>query len=249
MIYKPNFSYFKNGEVVQFTDNALSILKANDPTALKVKHQYDHLEERFQTLKTLYILDQGNEITEEIKDYDSRRDDALIGINLNVDSYQKHFEEEKRQAGARLRALLDKYGRDLYKRSYPEETAGIRNMKEEIDGSPELTVAVDTLYLTAWFGELGRLNDRFDVKYLERNKAYAEAPKEKFADVRVETEAAFDELAKHLTAHSVISPGKAYNQVINELDQLVLSYNRAVEKRIGSSGGDEGATGDSPFTE
>lgn len=232
---QPQFSYFKNAETVQFSDNILSILTANDPAALKVEIQVSLLDERFSALKKLFILDQGNAITKEIQDLDGRRDDALIGINANVDSYQKHYDEIKRKACEALRKLLDKHGRDLYKRSYPEETAGIRSMINEIETATSLTEAVATLGLTEWFAELKVSNDLFDTKYLERNEAYADAPKEKFAEVRKQTEAAYLDLVMHLSAHAVINPSDIYDRVIAQIDHLVESYNQITKNRQGST--------------
>lgn len=232
------FAHYKNAEFVQFTDNVLSIVRKNDPVTLKIEPQAGHLEERYNVLKKLFIIDQGNAITQEIQQYDAHRDNDLIGINLAVDAYERHFAEEKRKASALLRKLLDKYGRDLYKRSYPEETAGIRNMTDEIRKSPKLTAAVATLGLTEWFADLDQVNNLFDKKYLERNEAYAEAPKEKFADVRKETEEAYEEMIKHLNAHSVINPDKAYDKVIAQIDQLTKSYNQSARGGNSSSGPD-----------
>lgn len=234
---KPEFSYFKNGEFVQFTDQVLTILKEADPVTLKINPQVTTLKERFELLEKLYIIDQGNAITEEIKNYDDQRDNCLIGINLNVDSYKYHFQQEKRQASAKVRTLLNKYGRDLYRRSYPEETAGIRNMEKEVADKPELTTAIGILYLTDWFAELHVSNELFDEKYLERNKAYAEAPKEKFADVRKDTEKAYAEMAKHLNAHALITPSEANQQVISQIEQLAITYNQSVRNRIGNASG------------
>lgn len=230
----PRFSYFKNAEIVQFSDNVLSILRANDPAALNVAPQVSHLDDRFQTLRKLFLLDQGNAITKEIQDLYDRRDDALIGINANVDSYEKHFEEEKRQACEVLHKLLDKHGRDLYKRSYPEETAGVRSMVNELETTPVLTGAATMLHLVEWFAQLKVDNDLFDEKYLERNEAYADAPKEKFADVRSETEAAYTEMVKHLSAYSIINANEAYDRVTGQLSQLVDSYNQTVKNRQGA---------------
>lgn len=109
-------------------------------------------------------------------------------------------------------------------------------MEEEIDDNPVLIAAAEALGLTSWFNELKESNDLFDHKYLERNKAYAEAPKEKFADVRKETEAAYEEMDKHLSAHAVITPGAQYDQVINQINQLIATYNQNVNNRIGSDG-------------
>lgn len=234
MIQVPQFSYFRNAEIVQFIDNTISIVTTNDPTALNVLPQAELLSERFIVLERLFILDQGNEITKEIQALDGRRDNAQIGINANVDSFQKHFEEEKRQAAELLGKLLNKYGRDLHRRSYPEQTAGTRSMVNELQNTPALAAAAATLHLTEWFAELATANDLFDKKYLDRNEAYADAPKEKFADVRKETEAAYMELVKHLSAHAVITPGEAYDRVTGQLDQLVAAYNQTVKSRIGS---------------
>lgn len=232
----PRFNLFYKGEVVQFIKNVLSIFDGFDLEVLKLNAQVTALSTLFTLLEKLYILDQGNAITEEIKSLDQRRDDALIGINANVDSYLKHYTEEKRKAAAKLRALLDKYGRDLHKKSYPVETAGIRNLKSEIAGSAELTAAVETLGLTDWLAELDTVNELFDEKYLERNKAYAEAPKEKFAEVREEAEDAYLELARHLTAHAVVTPDPAYQELVDQINQLVATYNLNVQARIGGSG-------------
>lgn len=233
-MHKPNFSYYKNAEVVQFTDNVITIINKNDPPALKIAAQATALDSQFQELRKLFIIDQGNAITEEIQGLDSTRDDDLIGINLLVDSYQKHFDPEKIEAHKLLRALLDKHGRDLYKRSYAEETAGIRSMVNEVESTPALSTAAALLHLMEWFDHLKSVNDLFDQKFLERNEAYAEAPKENFSELRARTEAAYDELAKHLAAHAIISPSEAYDKVISQIEQLVASYNQTVKSRISS---------------
>lgn len=235
----PSFSKFKNAEFIQYCDNSLTIFRAHDTAGLNIAPQVTTFEELFRTLEQLFLLDQGNVITEELEDLDDERDDCLIGININVDSYEKHFEEAKRQAGILLRNLLDKYGRDLYKRSYPEETAGIRSMVNELETNASLTTAASTLHLTDWFAKLKAVNDLFDEKYLKRNKAYADAPKAKFADVRKETEAAFGQVQKHLSAHAILNAGPGYDSLINELDQLTQTYDQAINIRKSRRSDDE----------
>ena len=75
-------------------------------------------------------------------------------------------------------------------------------------------------------------NREFDRLFLERNKEYASAPREKMSDLRKTSEESIKELFNMINA-AVVFYGKKYEPLINELNSLVESYQTGIARRYG----------------
>lgn len=221
-----DLSRFRNTELLQFNHDALSIVLANDPAALKVTDQYNALQTVNETLKTLFITDRGNAITEEIIALDLRRDNAINGMMAYAQSSTYHFDATTNQAATVLNNYFGTYGSGLARQNYASETASLSNILSDLTNKPNLSAAAATLLLGDWLLELGTANTIFNQKYLARTTAYGAESLETMKAKRLEAANTFYDLRNNIDAYFTINKGaEPFAKATNELNALIAQYN------------------------
>lgn len=76
----------RNGEYIQFLTDTLNIVSKSNPQALNVSAQYEALRTATENVEKLFKISQTSLVTAEIEALDKRRDDAINGISLQVQS-------------------------------------------------------------------------------------------------------------------------------------------------------------------
>lgn len=225
------FTIFRNGEFLQFTKNVLSIVNKFDLATLKLTERVSTLTGATNELDNVFKPLQGEELTEELKTLDTRRDKALMGIKQYLVS-QTYREEENIVSAAE--ALLNNYvSHDdrIDKLPYQQETAIVNTMLDDWETKPVLSAAVNTLTLTDWVSLLKTLNGTFDTTYVERAKTSPEPAK--IFEKREAIRDAYYELTEDIEAYARISDNKeTYETIIQELNGLIDDYNTAANNRL-----------------
>ncbi len=249
MLIAPSLQNYRNGEFVKFIANSLTICSKYDLATLNLAEKHTALEQAHQSLKALFKVDRGSDLTKEIIRLDKERDSDFTGIIGIVELYaNNHYDETMVNAATSLLKVLESHGRSLVRLSYQQQTAAMEDIITRIEAGhvAELT----TLNLADWFAHMKNANDQFNVKFLERNQEYAQAPKEKLTAVREQTTNAYQELAKFINAYAVIGTTADYEPLINELNALINNYNAVVNRRkAGSSAEAEAENLDADFDE
>ncbi|MDX2302921.1 MAG: DUF6261 family protein [Microscillaceae bacterium] len=232
MLSTPDFRFFRNGEFIKFISNVLIISSRQDVAGLQIDKQVADLQQVHEVLIRFYKTERGNKLTQDIVDLDKQRDDAYMGLRGITFFYARyHHDESLRNQANSLLKVLDKHGSEVAKKSYQEQGAALDDIIQIIEASPELLKTLDTLRLTDWFTRMKSSHQAFDEKFLARNKVYAESPKEKFKSLREQSTQAYRELARFITAYATIGNAENYQDYINQLNQLVNSYNLTINNR------------------
>ena len=91
MIKGIDLGKLRNAELLQLMKNTASLVAANDTTVLNVVSQHTALVNQITGLETLFKISQSNDITQELFDIDTRRDNAITGIGLLIDGCMLHL--------------------------------------------------------------------------------------------------------------------------------------------------------------
>lgn len=233
MISTTNLHDLRNGELIAFLANLFGILDKTDQESSGLKGVVDKLRSLFNTLKELYKLERGSRITRSLIELDQLRDALFVALRMILGQHAKvHPDENLRPAAKALLEELEKYGPDLYRKSYQEQTTDMRSICETIDSKQNLLDGFAALSLDMYYTGMKTANEDFDQAYLERNGEYAQIPKEKMTELRTETEAVFANLAKRINAHMVLADDPAvYEAMAKEIDMLVTTYQDAAARR------------------
>lgn len=225
------FTLYRNGEFLQFMKNVLSIVTNYDLATLKLTERVTKLTEQTTELDNVFQPQRGEELTDELKELDARRDKALMGIKNYLVS--QTYREEVSIVNA-AEALLENYvSHDdrIDKLPYQQETAIANTMLKDWETKPVLSAAVTTLTLTDWVNLLKTLNETFDTTYVERAQTAPEP-----ANILAKREAirkAYNDLIDDVEAYARISDNKeAYETIIRELNGLIDDYNTAANSRL-----------------
>ncbi len=224
----------RNDEYIQFDTQILQVTNSYDPAGLKVKPQYDALNLKLVEIDGVYALIQKSMQTEPLEKADERRDKAIAGISMNVDSMLNHFKPELVAAAKLLRADLDKYDGNISRKTYNAETAVLTNIAEDWKTVPALTDAVNKLTLKEWLEELDIANKAFNDIYMLRNKESLNNPDQTLKDLRLQANDLYYELRDKLSAYANVNDfASPYDKVMKEWNSLIDDYNQTLATRQG----------------
>jgi hypothetical protein len=232
MINSIDFVKLRNGELLQFNSDFLSIVNLNNPATLNVVNAYTALLIINQSIEQLFKTDQSNPLTEELQNLDARRDDAINGITQVINGYTYHFDETIKAYANKLNEHLALFGTGIAKDNYQSETATLRNIITDWTDKPLLADAITALNLGSWKTELATANTNFAIKYLERTQDLGAVSYDTIKAKRLEAATAFYGLRNKIDAYFTISEGaEPYAKTINELNALIDQYNLLLTNR------------------
>lgn len=241
----PTLGHYRNGEFLQFMKNVLRVYQAFDTSTLLLADKVSVLQTATDAMDVVFQPQLAQELTPELFNLDTRRDKALMGIKIYLESQTYREESERLTAAQNLYANYISHGERIDKLSYQQETAVIDALLQDWSEGA-LLAAIQTLGLTDWVSLLTQLNQDFDAKYVQRAQ---QSPKP--ADIlqkRSVIKTAYEELTEDTVAYSRVAADKTpYLAIINGLNGLIDDYNLAVTQRLtGKSTDTEGSTVETP---
>jgi hypothetical protein len=236
MIASIHLVNLRNSEFLQFSEDFLGLVLLNDPRALKVQPQYDKFRTATDTINALFKADRGSLMTDELVLLDERRDTAITGITLHVQSLTYHFNPATRSLADVLAANLSNYDTGVAKQNYQAETAIISSILTDWTEKPALKAAISALNIADWQAELATANTAFNTKYLARTQELGAASPDTIKEKRQEATLAYYTLRDFISSHYTLNEGaEPYNKTVNELNAPIAQYNTLLAGR--SKGG------------
>lgn len=241
MIKSSNLIQLRNGEVMNFFSNALTVLNEADLETTGLKDEVTLLSAVYDTLRMHYKLERGSRITRSLVELDGARDTFFISLKgLLTFHAQGHPDPAKQAQAELLLKTLESHGTNLHRKNYQEETAGLLSIINTISQNTELTAAVAALNLEGYIEALKTTNTEFDEAYLERNSEYASIPKEKLAELREQAEDSFEKIVLRINANLLLADDPApFESLASQLDTLVQNYQDVVTRRRQGGGSAE----------
>ena len=233
MIKSSSLTNLRNGEVMNFFSNALTILNEIDLEKTGLLVEVTELSVVYDKLRMHYKMERGSRITRSLVELDGARDQYFISLRgLLTHHAQGHPDPTKRTQAALLLKTVESYGTTLHRKNYQEETAGIHSIINAVNQGILLTAAVKALHLEAYIEALQKTNTEFDEAYLERNSEYASIPKGKLAELRDKAEAWFEKIVLRINANLLLAKDKTlFEALASQVDTLVQNYQDVVFRR------------------
>ena len=231
----PHLTNYRNSEFIQFMIDIRDAVQTcnGQGDGLNLDTPLKDLIHAITSLKAAYRTGRGSELTKDIALIDNHRGQAVRGISMVLQGYANHYDLAISEAATRLLSHMSSYGPQIYNRNYHEETAIINNLVRYWQTDVELKEAVNTLRLTGWVSQLKSFNDEFNSLYLARAGEASDKPDITMEQARLEAAKAYRHLAGHIEAHAILHPGDAYDDLIENLNAFIESYNLTVVRRAG----------------
>lgn len=240
MIDLKNLSRLRNGEFIQLIDNLLTIVKDRQASSLNIQNQFNVLDSRFNLLTDSYTVIRKNDLSKTLADIDQKRDDLYLGLKSLIDSHAKYNPSDHIKDKAQsIFNILESYGARLIKMPYPEETAALKNIIEQLQDKQLENHINNTFHGDMYYNALITTNDRFDRLYVDRIKDYGAQDKENIKELRTEVEEALNEMVQRINAYIILEPSEHFIGAANEINAALDLYFNNLKKRSSSEPNEE----------
>ena len=178
--------------------------------------------------------------TEDIKNLDDQRDDALRAYLNALKAMLASPNAEKAQRAKYLQNIREKYALNPGD-EYMKETTAISQFVQEMEVNYQCEVGLNTTGLKDWFDDLKAKNAAFLAKMNERTAAQAWQQKGIVRETRLAAEAAYRDLVKLINAAAIMEmpEGFDWDSAINSLNAEIDHYKNILARKGSSASGEE----------
>ena len=185
--------------------------------------------------------------TEDLKNLDDQRDDALRAYLNMLKAMLASPNVEKAAKAKLLQNIRDKYALNPGD-EYMKETTAIAQFVQEMDTNYQAELARQATGLEEFYQALKSANTAFLAKMNERTEEQSYQQKGIVRETRLATEAAYRDLVKLINAMAIMEmpEGFYWDDVINSLNAEIDHYKNILARKGSNSGGGEDEGGDEP---
>jgi hypothetical protein len=219
--------------------NVVAIYGNYDTNALLLQARLQTLADATKALDDVFMAKTAHELTPELQALDMRRDKALMGIKLHLNSYSYSEDTETVKAANALMTNYLSHGDRIGRLSYQQATAVIDALLTDWRDNPILTASVNKLSINTWVSLLTQLNKDFNDMYITRAKTSVKPGQ--VDQKRLEMRSAYEDIIYDTMAFARVAADKnAYNDIIDGLNGLIANYNTSVTLRLASRNTENG---------
>lgn len=223
----------KNGEYIQFFNDVLTIVKAEDSVKKNLEDYFIPLSIQVLKLEKAFKI-HGNQLTAKIEEVDEKRDSAYIGLKGFVKGCLKHIDPILQSYAEDVMHVLLKYGLNIAKLNYQAETENLKLLVNELYTLESEKGILTQLGIIQWVNELKMYNEEFSTLYLKRNDSYAEIGLTSVTAGRNDANKLYSKMIELLDA-LIITKKDAFLFLVtrNKINALSHSYNEVISTRKG----------------
>ena len=178
-------------------------------------------------------------LTEDLKELDEARDNALGAYHEALLGLQRHPTEEKRTMARKLLLNYDTYKPDR-SQEYMKETELIDQMIKELETNYQLELALNGLGLMDYKNDLKQKNQQFKTVMAQRTAEGEYREKGAVAAARKEAEQKYQLLRMLVDVAAIYEGDSDYESFIRAVNAEVEHFKQILARKGGSSsGGDE----------
>lgn len=228
MITKFDLKLLNHGELINFFTNLKKITSKNPILTLTVINEL--LSELLEEMTSVYNKERGSRYTEDLREADQKRDLFFVAIVTILEQHRlTHPEPAMRETADQLLAVMLKHGKNLHRKNYVEETAGLNEISSTVDKNEDLFDLFTQLHLDGYFTALKNANIAFDDIFMHRNDEAAQRIESTVTLLRPKVEETFKKLASRINSFIDINednPTAAapYVQLAAEINALLDTY-------------------------
>jgi hypothetical protein len=219
-------------EFIQLMTDILAIVQKNDPVALQVTEPFNKLKALTNEIEALFKVQYGNEKSNELIVLDTRRDNAINGLQSIINGYTYHTNGQLKASALLLQNHLANFGSGIASDNYQSQTATIRNILDDYSSKPDLAAAIAGLQLEPWFDELAESNTLFAEWYLAPAAETGAASPDNIKGKRTEANNEWYALHDLISAYFTIKKGATpYGDTVAFINGLIEYYNNLIARR------------------
>lgn len=234
MINSANIHNYRIGESVQFLKYVLDLVERHDNKPQGIPEKTNNLRAVHTDYEAAYKNELRNKLTKQVEQLDNRRDYAELCLKNVAEGFMYHHRPEIKEAATKIVDTIAKYGDNIARLNYQEETPTLRRLVSEITSTPELMDAVNKLQLQETLQEIETANNEFENIYILRLQQNAAVTSKSAMELKKDAIAAYYDLVKIIEAHILILGIEPFKTLVAELNQLIESYNKIVDDRSSS---------------
>jgi hypothetical protein len=167
------FEELRNVEFVWVVPHIVTIVKES-PLASKLDKRLNGVISCLPDLGKIEAQERKWHESKQINEAEHARDDYVNTLIRVERAYSRVVIPEYEEASKQLTALFDKHKRDIATDTNIGETQRIYNLVEDVERTPALLNALNTLALTPVYKLMKEANSRFDELWKQRNKDLSE---------------------------------------------------------------------------
>lgn len=229
MIKSTNLRSLWSLEFFQVITNILIYLKGEKseeekPGDAKVEPLVAELEEGMKVLDEKLVIARGNELTEKLLKSDTVRDIALRGLYNLLKLYEHFPDEEKSDAAVHLLKEIDKYGKEIDRMNYAQESGALNNILPDM-AKEENVARITLLHANDWLEKLKTAQSAFDALFVSREIENASKMSGDVSEARFAVQNTFDRLGRMINACVLIYGEEAYSSICDKINEAV-TYGR-----------------------
>lgn len=220
MITSTNLSMLRNLEHFQIMSNVLAYLKAENLEELKLAAVAATFEAKIKVYDDVLVLERGNVLSGKLTQADLDRDLALRSLISIIKVYMSFPEAQKADAASELLHLIEKYGKEIDKLPYLQESGVLNNLFQDLE-SEESKGAIALLHLDDWVDKLKTSAQAFDQLFVSREADNSTKLSAKVKSARSDIQAEFERLATLVNAYEIVYGAEAYAALISKINEAV----------------------------
>jgi hypothetical protein len=231
VIIRLNLQHLRNEVHVEMNEEIFRPLRKYNPATLGVTLQYNRYKTAYDAEVAVLDVILKSEYTAEIHDQDHRRDGIYRGFSDEIQSSCRHFNPEKREAGLRVKNVLDHYG-NISAKPLDQETAAIDDLLRELTSGvyPPL---ITTLGCGDWLTQLDIENKALKALMAKRYDESAKRPTTNMRITRQETDRSLHALFDQIEALVLVNGITAYEPFIRDVNAILERYKNILAQEAG----------------
>lgn len=174
------------------------------------------------TLGTNLNKGQKSSLTDEMKTYETGRDNDLSSLFRIVKSYLKSNDPAKREAASKLQLFLAPY-KGVARLPIDVESGVIFELTAKYNASDGLKAAAQSIHTTDFFASLESNNAAFDKLYNDRTIEKA-SKTDSASSVKTKTATAYNQYCTAIEQALAFTPSDTLLALFNQLDTLRKQY-------------------------
>ncbi|MDR0757254.1 MAG: DUF6261 family protein [Tannerella sp.] len=229
-IVRINLAALRNEEWFQFMTEIRDLIVLFTAEALFIVELFVQFLKLYADADVAIEIIRKSPETEKMTEADHLRDQTFHGLNNTIRAALYHYDPKQSEAARQLTILLDRFG-NLARKAPNEETAGLYNFIQELEG--QYAGFVTTLGLTEWVKELSMRNDAYETLVKARNEEVATRPKIRVKSVRNELDDVYRQIVERIEALCIVNGPEQFAPFIDRLNAFITRYNHVIAQRHG----------------
>ena len=214
--------------------------KAESHLPARVQPYFTALASAVGSVDSAYKQSRASDLTKQIADEDTRRDNLYTALKNQVQMYLKFdFDKDMQEAAQLLWNIIKKYGIDVTE-NYSEESGKLQQMLQELETNYQAELRLKKLGLESLVSQLKTANEAVRTLMSQRNDERTYQQKAALATARKEADEAYKDFVSMLNAAALMDESEqTYEELISRINELI-DYNRKyVVPKKGSKAEDE----------